>query len=213
MGTIIDFIIHIDKHLIEIINNYGSITYLILFLIIFCETGLVIMPILPGDSLLFVCGALAALKALNILVIFFVLFLAAILGDACNYAIGKYLGHRLLSNDKSRFIKKEHILKTKTFFEKHGPKTIVLARFVPIVRTFAPFLAGSGDMKYVKFFSYNVIGAFFWVSIFVFGGYFFGNIPIIKNNLTFLGLGIVIISLLPIIIIQIKNKLNKTENS
>ncbi|MDR1782335.1 MAG: DedA family protein [Bacilli bacterium] len=206
MGMLIDFIIHFDKHLIELINNYGSLTYIILFLIIFCETGLVVTPILPGDSLLFVSGAIAAMGGLNIVVLYFVLLIAAVLGDACNYTIGKFLGHKI--GDNNRFIKKEHLDKTREFFKKHGPKTIVLARFVPIVRTFAPFLAGSSDMSYHKFFSYNVLGAIGWVTLFVLAGYFFGNIPIVKNNITLLGLGIVVVSLLPIIFIKIKSMLS-----
>ena len=209
LTSIIDFIIHIDTHLIEIIQQYGTLTYLILFLIVFCETGLVITPFLPGDSLLFVAGTLSSLGSLNIFVVYFSLLIAAILGDALNYTIGKYLGIRILEKPNSRIIKKENIEKTQAFFEKHGPKTIVIARFMPIVRTFAPFLAGCGHMKYRKFLSYNIIGGFSWVTIFVFGGYFFGNIPFVRDNLTLLVIAIIVISLLPIVIVKILDKLKK----
>lgn len=209
LTSIIDFIIHIDTHLIEIIQQYGTLTYLILFLIVFCETGLVITPFLPGDSLLFVAGTLSSLGSLNIFIVYFSLLIAAILGDALNYTIGKYLGIRILEKPNSRIIKKENIEKTQAFFEKHGPKTIVIARFMPIVRTFAPFLAGCGHMKYRKFLSYNIIGGFSWVTIFVFGGYFFGNIPFVRDNLTLLVIAIIVISLLPIVIVKILDKLKK----
>lgn len=201
----IDFILNIDKHLIEIIANFGNVTYVILFAIVFIETGLVIFPFLPGDSLLFVAGTLSALGSLNIFLVYITFLVAAIVGDSVNYEIGKHLGNRLLSNEDSRFIKKKNIIKTQEFFEKHGNKTIVLARFVPIVRTFAPFLAGCGQMPYKKFISYNAIGGFLWVTIFVFLGYFFGSVPIIKDNLSLLVILIILISVFPIIVVKIKS--------
>ncbi|MEG0283183.1 MAG: DedA family protein [Erysipelotrichales bacterium] len=197
---IIDFIIHIDEYLVQIVDSFGPFTYVILFLIIFCETGLVVTPFLPGDSLLFMTGALCAVGSLNIVIAWIILFSAAIIGDATNYTIGKYLGHKLI---KKGWVKQANIDKTQAFFTRHGAKTIVLARFVPIVRTLAPFLAGSGDMTYRRFFHYNVIGGFLWVTIFVLGGYFFGNIPIVKDNLTLLVIGIIVISVLPMVIAKI----------
>lgn len=205
MAFIIDFILNIDKHLVEIIANFGNLTYLILFAIVFVETGLVIFPFLPGDSLLFVAGTLSAMGSLNIVIVYFIFLVAAIVGDSVNYEIGKHLGAKLLANENSRFIKKKNIIKTQEFFEKHGNKTIVLARFVPIVRTFAPFLAGCAKMPYRKFISYNAIGGFFWVTIFVFLGYFFGQVPFIKDNLSLLVIGIILISILPIIVVKIKS--------
>lgn len=212
ISAIIDFIIHIDKHLVEIVQNYGTLTYAILFVIIFCETGLVVTPFLPGDSLLFVAGALSALGSLNIILLYFILLLAAILGDSLNYTIGRYLGNKIIDKSNSKIINKENIERTQDFFKRHGAKTIVLARFMPIIRTFAPFLAGAGKMAYHRFFAYNVIGAVLWVTIFVFGGYFFGNIPIIKENLSLLVIGIVAVSLLPVVIIRIADKRRTKKN-
>jgi membrane-associated protein len=194
--AIIEFILHIDKYLISIIQNFGAWTYLLLFGIVFAETGLVITPFLPGDSLLFAVGAFAAAGMLDVSWVAIILILAAIIGDSVNYAIGKTFGEQLLSRH-TRFFKKEHIDKTHKFFEKYGGKTIVLARFVPIVRTFAPFVAGLGKMSYRYFFTYNVVGALLWVAIFVFGGYFFGNLPFVKKNFTLVILAIVVISILP----------------
>lgn len=203
--TLIDFIIHIDEHLGLIIQNYGFETYIILFLIIFCETGLVVTPFLPGDSLIFAAAAFAAIGKLNILVLYFIILLAAFLGDTVNYEIGKKIGEKLSENGK--IIKKKHIDETVKFFEKHGGKSIVLARFVPIVRTFAPFVAGSGSMKYSRFIKYNLLGSFLWVTLCVSAGYFFGNIPVVKENFSIVILGIVFISLLPMIIAVIHNKI------
>lgn len=208
MGIItglIDYIFHLDKHLAVIIQNFGIWTYLLLFLVIFAETGLVITPFLPGDSLLFAVGAIAAAEALDIMWLFAILSIAAIAGDSANYAIGKYFGGIILAKH-SRIIKKEHIDKTHKFFERYGGKTIIIARFVPIVRTFAPFVAGIGKMSYRKFFSYNVIGGLLWVSLFVFGGFFFGNIPIIKKNFSITIFVIIILSMLPGIIEIIRHK-------
>jgi len=195
---LIEFILHIDKHLSEIISQYGTLTYGILFLIIFVETGLVVMPFLPGDSLLFAAGALAANPSnnLNVWLLMLLLFLAAFLGDTVNYSIGDYLGPKVFRRDY-RFLKRAHLLKTQAFYEKYGGKTIIFARFIPIIRTFAPFVAGVGTMKYSKFISYNIIGAFLWIVIFTLLGYCFGSLPIVKKYFTLVILGIILVSLLP----------------
>jgi len=194
----IDIILHLDKHLPEIMAAYGSFIYCILFLVVFCETGLVVTPFLPGDSLLFACGALAAAspESMNIYLLVAIFLVSSIVGDACNYMIGEKFGNALLAMN-TKLIKPEHVAKASAFYEKHGHKAIFLARFMPIVRTFAPFVAGIGKMHYLTFAHYNVIGAVVWVSLFVGGGYFFGNIPVIKQNFTFVTLGIIVFSLLP----------------
>ena len=204
--TLIDFILHIDDHLVELVSTYGTETYLFLFLIIFVETGVVIMPFLPGDSLIFAGAALSANGSLNIFVLFFVIFFAAAIGDTVNYHIGKAFGNKLI-NWNNRFIKKEYIEKTSHFFEKHGGKSIIIARFVPIIRTFAPFVAGIGKMHYLKFLSYNVVGAGLWVLLFCVAGFFFGNIPFVKDNFSIVIIAIILISLLPAIIGAIKAKI------
>ena len=178
----VDFFLHLDQHLAEVIQQYGRTTYLILFLIVFLETGLVVTPILPGDSLLFAAGAFAALGHLRLWPLFFLLCVAAILGDTVNYAIGARIGPKVFSYSKSRFFNPDHLKKTHEFYEKYGGKTIIIARFVPIVRTFAPFVAGVGQMSYRQFIGYNVIGGVLWVSICVFAGYFFGNLAPVKKN-------------------------------
>ena len=193
---LIDFVLHLDVHLNEIITNYGVWTYGILFLVIFLETGFVVTPFLPGDSLLFAAGTFAALGALNPLYLFFLLAVAAIIGDTINYAIGAYIGPRAFSGE-IKFLKQEHLERTQEFYEKHGGKTIILARFVPIIRTFAPFVAGVGTMKYRKFVSYNVIGGIIWVAIFISLGYFFGNIPFVKKNFELVIFAIIAISFIP----------------
>lgn len=205
LKQIIDIFLHLDKHLSAVIAQFGVLSYIFLFIIIFMETGLVITPFLPGDSLIFVAGTLAAFGSLNILVLFITLALAAIIGDSINYWIGSMLGRRVF-HEKSRFFKKEYLTKTEKFYEKYGGKTIILARFMPIIRTFAPFVAGIGKMKYSQFFSFNIIGGIAWVSLFLFGGYFFGNIPIIKNNFEISIFVIIFISILPGIIEYIKHK-------
>ena len=191
-----EVILHIDKYLNIIIQNYGLGVYIILFLIIFCETGLVFTPFLPGDSLLFAIGALSAQGSINIYFILILLMIAAILGDTVNYHVGKYIGPRAFT-ENSRFLKKEYMDKTNQFYEKYGAKTIVLARFVPIVRTFAPFIAGIGKMSYWKFLWYNALGGIAWVSLFILGGYFFGNMPLVKENFTLVILAIIVISFIP----------------
>jgi len=196
ISFIVDFILHLDEHLSTIIQNYGIWTYLLLFLIIFLETGLVVTPFLPGDSLLFAAGTFAALGALNVGVLFLLLSVAAILGDTVNYWIGHYIGPRAFSGNV-RFLKKEYLDRTHDFYERHGGKTIILARFIPIIRTFAPFVAGIGAMTYPSFIAYNVIGGVLWVAIFTFGGYYFGNLPVVKENFTLVILAIIFISVLP----------------
>lgn len=204
----IQIILHLDKHLNNIIQYWGIWSYLIFFVVIFCETGLVVTPFLPGDSLLFALGALAATPDhfLQIGWLFIILAAAAVLGDSANYAVGKYLGEMILRHQGKWFLKKEHIDRTHQFYEKYGAKTIVIARFVPIVRTFAPFIAGVGEMTYLKFFSYNVVGGVLWIILFLFGGYFFGNIPVIKRNFSFVIFAIIIISIMPAVIEVIRQK-------
>ena len=205
--SIIDFILHIDKHLVEIVSEYQTWTYLILFLIIFAETGLVVTPFLPGDSLLFAAGAIVAKPEsnLNIVVMCVVLIIAAILGDMVNFMVGDYIGPKAFSG-KYKFLKREYLEKTQAFYEKHGGKTIIYARFIPIIRTFAPFVAGVGTMSYSKFASYNVIGGVVWVASFLFIGYQFGGLPIIKQNFTYVIFAIILLSLVPPMIEFAKNK-------
>jgi len=200
----VDFFLHLDKHLDEIVRNYGTWTYAILFAIVFAETGLVVTPFLPGDSLLFTAGAIAALGSMRIEIVALVLTIAAILGDTVNYWIGQFLGHRLLAWGK--LIKKEHIDRTHAFFEKYGGKTIIIARFVPIIRTFAPFVAGIGSMNYARFLAYNVIGGLLWVAICVGAGYLFGNHPFVKKNFSLVVLAIIFISILPAVIEYIRHR-------
>jgi membrane-associated protein len=198
--TLFDIFMHLDKHLGAVIQTYGIWTYLILFLIIFCETGLVVTPILPGDSLLFAAGAFAAIGALDAKWLFILLSIAAIAGDTLNYGIGKYLGPKIFRKKEVRFLNREYLDRTHRFYEKHGGKTIIIARFMPIIRTFAPFVAGIGTMSYMRFISYNVVGGIVWIASFVFGGYFFGNIPMVKRNFTLVILAIIFLSVLPGII-------------
>lgn len=198
--TLINFILHIDLYLDAIVSAYPTMSYLFLFFIIFLETGVVVIPFLPGDSLLFVAGAIAALGSLNVMVLFGILLIAAIIGDAVNYHLGRYIGPRVFSSDKFWLLNKNHLLKAQEFYDKHGKKTIVLARFVPIIRTFAPFVAGIGKMRYRDFAFYNIFGAFLWCFIFIFGGYFFGNIPFVRDNFGTFILLIIFVSVLPIII-------------
>lgn len=192
----IDFILHFDEHLKAFTENYGTLTYIILFAIVFAETGLVVTPFLPGDSLLFAAGAIAALGTLNVWVIVAVLIVAAILGDTVNYWIGNYIGPRAFSG-AIPLLQKHHLERTQEFYEKHGGKTIILARFVPIVRTFAPFVAGVGTMEYGRFLLYNVVGGVIWVLLFTLAGYYFGNLPFVKENFELVVIVIILISVLP----------------
>lgn len=207
----IDLILHLDKHLPDIMLAYGHFIYAILFLVVFCETGLVVTPFLPGDSLLFACGALAATapEGMDIRIIVMIFLISSILGDACNYYIGEKFGTALLKSERG-LIKPAHVQKASEFYARHGHKAIFLARFVPIVRTFAPFVAGIGNMHYTTFAHYNIIGAVTWVTVFVGGGYFFGNIPFVKNNFPIVTLGIILFSVMPIIYeMFIKKFINK----
>ena len=197
---VIDVFLHLDKYLSVIIQSYGLLTYLILFIIIFAETGLVVMPFLPGDSLLFAAGAFAATGALDIKLLLATLSIAALLGDTVNYTMGKFIGKKIYEQETVKFIKKEHLLKTHRFYEKHGAITIIIARFIPIIRTFAPFVAGIGEMRYLKFMSYNISGGLLWVFLFVAGGYFFGNLPVVKNNFSLFIMAVILISVMPVII-------------
>ncbi len=194
---LIDLFLHLDVHLNEIIIQYGTLTYIILFLVIFGETGLVITPFLPGDSLLFAAGTFAAKGSFDIHILFFVLMLAAVIGDTVNYWIGHFIGPKIFEKENVRFLKKEYLDRTHKFFEKYGGKTIIIARFVPIVRTFAPFVAGVGSMTYTKFITYNITGGAAWVALFTYGGYFFGNIDFVKHNFSVVILAIIFISLIP----------------
>jgi membrane-associated protein len=201
----IDFFLHLDVHLAEIIERFGAGAYAILFLIVFCETGLVVTPFLPGDSLLFAAGAFAALGSFEVVPLMLLLIVAAIAGDTVNYWIGARIGPRAFSGNV-RFLKQEYLVRTTAFYEKHGGKTIVLARFIPIVRTFAPFVAGVGRMNYARFLAYNVVGAVIWVTLFTLAGFYFGNIPAVKDNFTLVILAIIGISVLPIAIEMLKSR-------
>ncbi|AQR96887.1 DedA family protein [Clostridium saccharoperbutylacetonicum] len=203
----IDVFLHLDKYLGTVINNYGVETYIILFIIIFLETGLVVTPFLPGDSLIFAAAAFAAMGMLNIYVLVTVLMVAAILGDTSNYEIGRLLGNKLIKSGK--FIKKEHLDKTHKFYEKYGGKTIIFARFVPIVRTLAPFIAGIGEMNYKKFISFNAVGGILWVVLVSVCGYFFGNISVVKNNFSLVVIAIVLISIMPAVIEVLRSRTQK----
>ena len=208
LSSLIDIFLHLDTHLGEIIGQYGTTTYVILFTIIFAETGLVIAPFLPGDSLLFAAGALAAATGvLDPALLVLLLWIAAILGDTVNYSVGKVFGMKVLQ--RFPFIKQEHIAYTEQFYERHGGKTIILARFLPIVRTFAPFVAGIGAMHYTRFIVYNILGGLAWVASFIYLGFFFGNIPIVKRNFSFVILGIIIVSVMPAVIEFIRHRLKK----
>ena len=206
ISKLIDLFLHLDAHLHELILQYGTFTYSILFAVIFAETGFVFTPFLPGDSLLFAAGTFAAKGSFNVHLLFLLLSIAAVLGDTVNYWMGHYIGMKIFSW-KIPFLKKEHIDRTHKFYEKYGGKTIIIARFVPIVRTFAPFVAGIGAMTYSKFISYNIIGGVSWVAIFVYGGYFFGNLSFVKNNFSWVIVVIIFLSILPGMIEYIRHKI------
>lgn len=212
VGTLVDLFLHLDEHLSVVIQNYGTWTYLFLFLIIFMETGLVVTPFLPGDSLIFAAGTFAGMGDLNAALLFFLLSLAAFLGDTVNYWIGHYVGPKAFSGN-IRFLKKEYMDRTHAFYEKHGGKTIILARFVPIIRTFAPFVAGIGKMSYGHFISYNIIGGILWVAIFTFGGYFFGNLEFVQDNFSLVVIAIILISVLPAVVEVLKERMRSGQKA
>ncbi|MCB0089144.1 MAG: DedA family protein [Caldilineaceae bacterium] len=207
LSTIVDLFLHLDEHLTNVVSAYGGWTYALLFIIIFLETGFVVTPVLPGDSLLFAAGALAAISnsALNIVLVFGLLFVAAVLGDTVNYGIGHRVGP-LAFDGKIPLLNQKHLQKTQEFYERHGGKTIVLARFIPIVRTFAPFVAGVGIMEYRRFIAFNVVGAFLWTSLFTFAGYFFGHIPIVEKNFELVLVAIVLLSVAPMVVEYVRNR-------
>lgn len=209
--TVVNFILNIDVHLDRLILDYGVFTHVILFLIIFFETGLVVLPFLPGDSLLFAAGAFAARGSLEMGILFPLLSFAAVVGDAVNYWVGSVVGSRVFRKD-SRFLKREHLERTQHFYEKHGKKTIVLARFIPIIRTIAPFVAGVGKMPYREFAFYNILGGLLWVTLFLFAGYFFGNIPAVEHNFSLVILGIIGISLIPPVWHAYQSRLSKKDS-
>lgn len=209
LHMLVDFILHIEVHLDYLIQTYHAWTYLILFMIIFCETGVVVLPFLPGDSLLFAIGAFAARGSFDFWTISLSLLAAAIIGDSVNYTIGKYVGPKVFYKDNSTFFNKDHLVKAQAFYEKYGAKTIIIARFIPIVRTFAPFVAGIGEMTYKKFMTYNVVGAVLWVFSFIPLGYFFGNLPFIQKNFKLVMIAIIVISVLPAVIEFIRERKKK----
>lgn len=209
LKSVIDFVLHLDVHLSGLIQTYGLWTYLILFAVIFCETGLVVTPFLPGDSLIFAAGTFAARGDLKVVVLFLLLAAAAVIGDTVNYWIGKIIGPKVFQKENSRIFKKRYLERTHEFYEKYGAETIIIARFVPIVRTFAPFVAGIGRMTYGKFLIYNVIGGVAWVALFTFGGYFFGNIPFVKKNFSLVIIAIILLSLVPVLYEFLKHRKKK----
>jgi len=204
---VIDLFLHLDKYLTIIIEKYGLLTYAILFIIVFFETGIVITPFLPGDSLLFAAGTFASLGALDLYTLYAILTISAILGDTVNYWIGWYVGPKIFHKEDVRFLNKKHLLRTHEFYEKYGGKTIIIARFIPIIRTFAPFVAGIGSMSYKRFVIYNITGAILWVGICVTAGYLFGNMPIVKNNFSLVILAIIFLSISPALVEFIRHRL------
>ncbi|MCX7084992.1 MAG: DedA family protein [Methylococcales bacterium] len=210
LTELLNIFLHLDHYLSDIIQNYGTVTYALLFLIVFCETGLVVLPFLPGDSLLFAAGTFAAKGDLGFGILFASLAMAAVVGDALNYEIGRRLGPKIANHEKLKFINQAHLDKTQHFYDKYGAKTIIIARFVPVVRTFAPFVAGIGSMTYQRFLQFNAVGALAWVAICLAGGYLFGNLPVVKNNFSVVILGIVIVSILPAVIEIVRHKYLKS---
>lgn len=211
-GTLIDVILHLDRYLNVIVQSYGMWTYALMFIIIFCETGLVVTPFLPGDSILFATGALASIGVLKVFPLFIVFYLAAVIGDTANYHIGKKIGAKILEKENIKFINREYLDRAHVFYKKHGSMTIVLGRFIPIIRTFVPFVAGIGEMNYSKFITYNILGGFVWVALFLGGGYFFGNLPFIKEHFSFVVIAIIIISVIPGIAAFIKERRTEEKN-
>ena len=212
ISYLFDLFLHLDEHLSVVIQNYGTWTYLLLFMIIFMETGLVVTPFLPGDSLIFAAGTFAGMGDLNVTLLFLLLSAAAVIGDTANYWIGHYIGPRAFSGEV-RFLKKEYLDRTHEFYERHGGKTIILARFVPIVRTFAPFVAGVGAMSYGKFITYNVVGGILWVALFTFGGYFFGNLQFVQDNFSIVVIAIILISVMPAVYEFFKERARSTRKA
>lgn len=203
---LIDFILHIGDHLQELVNNYGNWIYAILFLIVFCETGLVVTPFLPGDSMLFAAGAIAAVGEMNMWLLMVLLIIAAVLGDFVNFEIGKHFGKKLFSNPDSKVFKQAYLQKTHDYYAKYGGRTIIIARFIPIVRTFAPFVGGMGNMPYAQFARYNVIGAVIWVVLFTMLGYFFGQLPFVKEHFSWIMIGIIVVSVVPMMVEIIRHR-------
>lgn len=211
LGMLMDYVLHVDKHLLILLAEYGPWIYGMLFLVLFLETGLVVTPFLPGDSLLFVAGTLAATGHMDIWLLFVLLITAAISGDALNFWIGRMVGVRAYQMPDTRWFKQAYLKKTHDFYERHGGKTIIIARFMPIVRTFAPFVAGIGGMAYSRFFAFNVVGGVLWVGSFLAGGYFFGNVPTVKENLTLMIFGIILISIMPGVIAYLRHRRGSRE--
>jgi membrane-associated protein len=207
--SFIDLFLHLDVHLGQIITDYQGWTYLILFLVIFCETGLVVTPFLPGDSLLFAAGTFAALGSLNLSWLLLILYAAPILGDSTNYWIGRFIGPKIFAKEQSRLLNRKYLDKTHAFYEKHGGKAIIIARFMPIFRTFAPFVAGIGRMNYLRFLTFSVVGTLFWISLFVLAGYYFGNIPFVKKNFSVAIMAIIALSVVPAVVEYIRHKRKK----
>ena len=206
---LVNFILHIGEHLQELVNNYGNWIYAILFAIVFCETGLVVLPFLPGDSMLFAAGAIAAVGDMNVFVLMGLLIIAAVLGDFVNFEIGKHFGQRLFANPSSKIFKQSYLQKTHDYYEKYGGRTIIVARFIPIVRTFAPFVGGMGKMNYAQFARYNVMGAVLWVTLFTLLGYFFGQLPFVKQHFSWIMIGIIVVSVVPMVVEIIRHRHDK----
>ena len=206
---LIDFILNIGDHLQELVKNYGNWIYAILFAIVFCETGLVVLPFLPGDSMLFAAGAIAAVGDMNVFVLMGLLIIAAVLGDFVNFEIGKHFGQRLFANPSSKIFKQSYLQKTHDYYEKYGGRTIIIARFIPIVRTFAPFVGGMGKMNYAQFARYNVMGAVLWVTLFTLLGYFFGQLPFVKQHFSWIMIGIIVVSVVPMVVEIIRHRHDK----
>jgi len=209
IASFIGFCMHLDVYLKSIIQTYGTFTYVILFIVVFCETGLVVTPFLPGDSLLFAAGTFAAQGAFDLALLCALLVIAPFFGDNLNYWIGRSIGPKIFHKENVRFLNKKHLEKTHQFYDKHGPKTVIIARFIPIIRTFAPFVAGIGRMPYFRFIGFSFLGSILWVGVFVMGGYFFGNLPVVKNNFTIVIFAIILISIMPGIIEYIRHKLKQ----